>query len=786
MDRVGPESRATASRRAFLLGIGGLAVSGPVLAGCSAPREAQTGWLFGEYRPGCTDIGYDEVGLTPVVFPHCVAELSWWKWDPQSWERVWVYRCHVAPARLRERVVLAFDGVLSTAEVFVNGRSIGRQIGGYLPFDFEITDALVRDDNVLAVVVDSRWGINVPPDRPRPWRPRSIDFYQPGGIPRQVRIRRRPSLFIADVHAAPMDVLRSSSAARVEISGQLDAREAMGPVSVTAELVDGARVVAEAATQLTVDGAGRSPFALTLRDLGEIRLWDVDAPNLYEVRVSVVADGRRGDETRTRIGFRDARFELDGCYLNGRRVQLFGLNRHEWYPYAGAAMPDRVHRRDAEILKDDLNCVLVRCSHYPQSEAFLDACDELGLLVWEEAPGWDYIGDADWRARALSNVERMVRRDRNHPSIIVWGTRLNETEDDVQLYSQTRAIADRLDGTRATTGAVNSSIVGNGPVIPTEYRDPFVTTALVQDVFAFNDYLAPRGRELPSLREPRTDLPYLVSEAVGVLVGPRAFRRTDSVQVQARQALLHAAVHDKAMSDPRYCGLLGWCAFDYPSGHGNASHGVKWPGVFDLFREPKLGAGFYRAQVDPARRVVIEPAFYWGADTVPGTAEIWSNCESLAVFVDGRPVAPPAVQRRRFPHLRYPPFVVELPEVAGDLRIEGRIGGVVVLSRSFSSDRTLDRLAVVADDTELTANGADATRVVAAVVDRYGNRRGFAGGTVSWSVAGPGVLVGDNPLNLGDSGGVGAVWLRTREPGSIILTATHSDFGTRPVTITAR
>ncbi|MCI2419391.1 beta-galactosidase [Saccharopolyspora sp. K220] len=786
MDRVGS---ATPSRRAFLLGIGGLAVSGPLLAGCSAFPEAQTGWLFGEYRAGCTDIDYDEAGLVPVVFPHCAAELSWWEWDPASWNRVWVYRCHVTRAGRRERVVLAFDGVLSAAEVFVNGRTIGRQVGGYLPFDLEITDALARDDNVVAVVVDSRWGINVPPDRPRPWRPRSIDFYQPGGIPRQVRIRRRPPVLIADVHAAPMGVLQSSSGTpRVEVSGQLDSRDTAGPVWVTAVLVDGVRVVAEATTQITVDSGGRSSFALTLQDLGEIRLWDIDAPNLYDVRVSVVASGRRVDETRTRIGFRDVRFELGGCYLNGRRLQLFGLNRHEWYPYVGAAMPDRVHRRDAEILKDELNCVLVRCSHYPQSEAFLDACDELGLLVWEEAPGWDYIGDADWRGHVLSNVERMVRRDRNHPSIIVWGTRLNETEDDVQLYSQTRAIAYRLDGTRATTGAVNSSIVGNGPVIPTEYRDPFVTTPLVQDVFAFNDYLVPRGHQLPSLREPRTDLPYLVSEAVGVLVGPPAFRRTDRVRVQARQALLHAAVHDKAMSDPRYCGLLGWSAFDYPSGHGNTSHGVKWPGVFDLFREPKLGAGFYRAQVDPARRVVIEPAFYWGVDTVPGTAEVWSNCERLAVFVDGRPVAPPEVDRKRFPHLRYPPFVVELPEVAGDLRIDGWIGGAVALSRSFSSDRTLDRLAVVADDAELTANGADATRVVAAVVDRYGNRRGFAGGTVSWFVTGQGVLVGDNPLNLDDNGGTGAVWLRTRPryPGSITLTAIHSDLGTQSVTIIAR
>ena len=230
-------------------------------------------------------------------------------------------------------------------------------------------------------------------------------------------------------------------------------------MSVVVRLVDGRETIAEATREVVVDRVGRVPFAVTLSELGDIRLWDVDDPNLYDVVVSVVSGRRVGHETSTRVGFREARFERDGFFLNGRRLQLFGLNRHEWYPYVGAAMPDRVHRRDAEILKYDLNCNMVRCSHYPQSPAFLDACDELGLLVWEESPGWDYIGDDAWREQVVRNVEDMVRRDRNRPSVIIWGTRLNETENDVELYARTRSAAVRLDGTRATTGAVNSAIV---------------------------------------------------------------------------------------------------------------------------------------------------------------------------------------------------------------------------------------------------------------------------------------------------------------------------------------
>ncbi|WP_263249639.1 glycoside hydrolase family 2 protein [Saccharopolyspora rosea] len=774
MSTVDKGSTARLSRRSFLLSAGALTVSASALAGCGVSRPKESGWVFGEFRWGCTDPDYDEAFLTPVTFPHCAPDLSWWGWDPDSWDRVWVYRCHVEQPGRRERVILHFDGVLQTATVFVNGRPVDQHIGGYLPFEFDLTDQLDQRDNAVAVVVDSRWGLNIPPGRPKPWRPESIDFYQPGGIPRNVEIRRLPHVFVADVHAVPVDVLRPWR--RLDVAGELDARHPIGPVSVVVRLVDGRETIAEATREVVVDRVGRVPFAVTLSELGDIRLWDVDDPNLYDVVVSVVSGRRVGHETSTRVGFREARFERDGFFLNGRRLQLFGLNRHEWYPYVGAAMPDRVHRRDAEILKYDLNCNMVRCSHYPQSPAFLDACDELGLLVWEESPGWDYIGDDAWREQVVRNVEDMVRRDRNRPSVIIWGTRLNETENDVELYARTRSAAVRLDGTRATTGAVNSAIVTRGPAIPAEFRDPFRTSPRVQDVFAYNDYLVPKRGALPSLRPPRTNLPYLISEAVGVVVGPSTFRRTDSVRVQARQSLMHAAVHDRGLSDARYCGVLGWCGIDYPSGHGEAVNGVKSPGVLDLFREAKLGAGFYRAQVDPARRLVIEPAFYWSRDTVPGrSAVIWSNCEQLDVYVDGRPVGPARQDRQRFPHLPHPPFLVDLPRVSGDLRIDGRIGGEVAYSRWFSADRSRDRLSLLADDSELRADGVDATRVAVSVVDWFGARRGFARGAVSWSITGPGDLVGDNPLDLDGNAGVGAVWIRTRRdaPGRIVVRASH-------------
>ena len=146
---------------------------------------------------------------------------------------------------------------------------------------------------------------------------------------------------------------------------------------------------------------------------------------------------------------RDARFTEKGFFLNGKHIKLRGLNlSHQTYPYVGAAMPARVQRRDALVLRKDLGINLVRTSHYPQSPHFLDACDEVGLLVLEEIPGWQFIGGPAWQDLAVKNVEDMIRRDWNHPSIVLWGVRINESPDNHDFYTRTNALAHKLDPSR--------------------------------------------------------------------------------------------------------------------------------------------------------------------------------------------------------------------------------------------------------------------------------------------------------------------------------------------------
>jgi beta-galactosidase len=798
--RVAGRSPRRISRRHLILA--GAAATGCAVLGVSALRSfpdaelaplVVDGWRFGPFTPGCTEADFEERGLTEVHLPHCVVPLSWWRWDPASWGRRWVYRTRLEPPRDpgTPRSVLRFEGVLTGATLFLDGRSIGEHVGGYVPFECELTGLLGPGGSVLAVVVDCRWGIDAPPGPPMPSRPESIDFYQPGGIHREVTLQHRPPLYVTEVFARPLNVLSPSP--RLRVTGVIDAARRGDAVAVTVGLSRaGGKCLGQASVAVRVPGRGRYPFGLTLEGLDGVSLWRLDEPVLHEVRVDLAVGDRVLCTEKVRVGFREVRFAGDGFFLNEERVALFGLNRHHWFPYAGAAMPDRAHRRDAQILKHELNCTIVRCSHYPQSTAFLDACDELGLLVWEEAPGWNYIGGPVWRRRLLRDVEAMVRRDRNHPAIVIWGTRLNETSNDVDLYSQTRAVARRLDGTRPTTGAVSGWFPTQRHRLSTRFRDAFVTSPLVQDVFAYNDYLTSPPGELPTLSAPRTELPYLVSEAVGALVGPPAFRRTDPDSVQGKQALLHAAVHDTAASDPRYCGLIGWCAFDYPSGFGAAADGLKWPGVADVFRVPKLGAGFYRSQVHPSVRVVIEPGFHWdlGPRTPRGPgpgAVIWSNCDELTVRIGEGPSLRLQPDRARFPHLRHPPFITDLTVASGlpELRIDGYLQGHQVASRYLAADPRCDQFTATADDTQLSAHIVDATRVVVAVLDRYGAARARAGGTVTFALTGPAVLIGDNPLDLTGNGGVGAVWLRTlpSQRGRVTLRATHSQLGAHTLTI---
>lgn len=744
-------------------------------------------WLFGgRYNPDAIKSIFNDKDFTKVTLPHCVSKLSWQNWNPGDWENMWIYRRHfnIPEEYAGARIFLNFDGAMVGITPIFNDYKLPEHMGGYLPVRYEITNQIKDGDNVLAVVVDSRWS-NVPPEG-SPEGSKRIDYLEPGGIYRSVNLRVLPQTFISDVFAKPVKVLDPNR--RIDVKCSINSADGINkPVRLLIELKDGAKVIAQDIKNLKIEKSGELEVVLSLLKLGDIKLWDIDAPHLYDVVATLYVGDKTVHDFKTRIGIRDARFEGDGFFLNGRRLQLFGLNRHELYPYSGFAMPSRVMRRDAEILKHDFNCNVVRCSHYPQSEAFLNACDELGLMVWEEVPGWGYLGDESWKKFVIRDVHDMIVRDRNHPSIVIWGVRVNESPNDPVLYRKTRAMAKLLDDSRPTSGSMTDGSIKT-------WKEDWH-----QDVLAYDDYHAdPKGGV--GIFEPPADVPYMLAEAVGQFnyYHPKEgfnskYRRAGDITLLQQQAVWHAQAHSKAAANSHNCGVIAWCGFDYAS-QVNPFNNVKCPGIADVFRIPKLGASFYQAQISPKTRPVVVPNFYWNyvcknPYEAGKNVSIFSNCDKLKLYINGKQHAVLTPDKTNFPNIKFPPFFADFNNLEGlvhpVLRIEGFVGEKPVISKSFASDDSQIKFALQPDDFELIGDGIDSTRLVFKTVDKFGEDCLCLGGHVDVKITGPGEIVGDNPFQLDDSGGVGAVWIKTKTNGSgkITIEANHSSLGTKSVII---
>jgi beta-galactosidase len=713
------------------------------------------------YSPKATSAAhernFDDSSFARVTVPHTNLRVPWHSFDEKTYEFVSIYRRRFRlPAAARgQRVFVDFEGVMTASTVWLNGVRLGEYKGGYTPFSFELTSHVDFDrDNILAVEVDSSERADIPPFGYR------IDYLTFGGIYREVSLRIVARNHIENVFAQPKDVLSGKPTLDVQCFLESANKTLEGGLSLEAALYDGERLVAKTAMDVPAgEDEGNVPRTLHLDNLGSIQLWDLRTPKLYRVEVCLFRGAHLLDQETRRIGFREARFTPQGFSLNGTVVKLRGLDRHQTFPWVGQAMPARVQRQDALILRKNLKCNIVRTSHYPQSRHFLDACDEIGLLVLEEIPGWQHIGDLPWQDISVDNVGRMIRRDWNHPSIILWGVRINESLDNHDFYTRTNALAHQLDTTRQTGGI--------------RY---FQESEFLEDVFTMNDFGFP-------LKAPNHPL-YLNTEFVGHTFPTKTI---DNNERQREHTVRHARVHDQLASDPQYAGGIGWCAFDYNT-HGNfgsADH-ICYHGVTDIFREPKQAAGFYRSQCDPEEEIVLAPAFHWaeGDENVNfTTALVSSNCDHLKFYIAGKLVAEADPDRKQFAHLKYAPFSIDLShhiDPWGDLRIEGYIQGKQVISRSFSGKGFDQKFALLADDKTLVADGADTTRVVLRVTDEFDAIRPFAADAIRFELTGPAELIGDNPFAL--VGGTGAIWIRAAEqPGKVKLTAYHPYLGARHV-----
>ena len=492
----------------------------------------------------------------PVRLPHNVKELPLHYAGPEDYELVCGYRRKLAiPESWRgKRLFLQFDGAAHGADVYINGIHVGSHRCGYTAFRLEITDyARFGGEIDLAVKLDTRENPAIPPFG------FVIDYLTYGGLYREVWLDVREESYITDVFVTTpaADTLM----AQVKVCGTYDA--------IRLSVLDG--------EQLLVEAEGSAKQRITDP---EAQPWTVDAPKLYTLRAELLKGGAVLDRQEVTFGYRTAEFRADGFYLNGEKLFLRGLNRHQSYPYIGYAAPERLQREDARILKQELQCNAVRTSHYPQSQHFIDACDRLGLLVFTELPGWQHIGDKAWKEQALENLRELVLQYRNHPSIILWGVRINESVDDDEFYSRANVLAHELDPSRATSGV--------------RYLEK---SHLLEDVYAYNDFshngLTPGAKRKKDVT-PDMGKALLISEHNGHMFPTKSF---DPWEKRQEQALRHARVLSAAQGGGEHAGCFGWCMFDYAT-HKDFGSGdrVCYHGVMDSFRNPKLAAAVYASQ----------------------------------------------------------------------------------------------------------------------------------------------------------------------------------------------
>ena len=729
------------------------------------------GWTF----HNCDDqrLAAEKVDGTIVRLPHNAVDLPLRYPDETSYQRGFCYQNTVtfAPEFEGRRVSMVFDGAMANSRVFLNGQLVASHLDGYTPFEADLTSGLLKGDNLVSVFVDGSENPNIPPFGGQ------IDYLTYAGIYRDVWLKLSDRISIERIKIETADIFSDLKTAKV--AGEIRNADLLDDnATLSARLLDseGAEIASAKVP------AVRSGLKLAFNELEGIQLWDLSTPVLYEIEVRL-EHSEGVDVCRDAFGFRHAEFRPGGFFLNGRKLKILGLNRHQSYPYVGYAMGRRAQERDAEILKHDLKCNLVRTSHYPQSRWFLDHCDRIGLLVFEEIPGWQHIGDENWKRESIKNVDRMIRRDWNRPSIILWGVRINESADDSDFYARTNALARELDPTRQTAGVRN-----------------FVNSELLEDVYTMNDFVL-GDQEFPWINRPKTALrsraevtgltrpvPYMVTEFNG---HTHPAKRQDPEQHLVSHAVRYLEVLNHAYGDPEIAGCIGWCMCDYNT-HKDFGAGdrICHHGVMDMFRTPKWAAHVYASQCDPSESIVLEPATYWarGERRVGGVLPllVLTNCDEVELRYGDEFAVRATPDKTSYPHLPRPPVVFTrdhftrselgrwgMKWMSGT--INGYVDGRLAKTVQFAADPLPAKLDVTHDHDEILSDESDQVRFVVRAHDQCGNLLPFISDPVRIRVYGAGRLIGPDTLVF--DGGVAGFWIESvGSEGTVDVTVSSPRF----------
>ena len=649
------------------------------------------------------------------------------KTQPTFMRKVGWYRKDIFVSKSNKKVYIEFEGVHQVTTLWVNGKKVGvHSVGGYTPFNFDITDFVKRGEkNQITILADNRVSTTAPPD------PGPFDYIKFSGLYRDLYLVEKNPIHISSnlestnsgvtITTPSVDYVNGNATIVVQTEVHNESEKAQQSTLVQ-RIVDAEGNVVLKLSETALIGAGdRHRFAQVGGIEDDVKFWSTESPYLYKVNTTLYdANGKAIDVVDNRLGLRKVEYDHEtGFRINGKSIELNGFNRHQHYAFIGDAMPNSLHYRDMKQLKD-LGINVVRTAHYPQDDEIIRACDELGLLVYEEAPTWISISrEKEWYSNLRKATQAMIRNHKNAPSIIIWGAGINhrgpvpEAQFVVKLEDPTRLTASQ---SSRWTGWQNSGWT---------------------DIFGNMNY-GPGiwGREEPLF-------------AMEGKYGPEALA--------------------PYYLDPMKPGMISWTAHAYYTFHVfDQDNGMDLRtrlGAMTAFRYLKDDKIYwYPSEMKTDPYIHVKDA--WTKDLQMLT--IYSNATEIDLMLNGRNIGRYTPSKAlKYRGLSHPPYEIKnLPYEDGELKVVGYREGKVILEKSVYTPTQATRLNLIAaqEGVDFLADGNDIMVVHAEVLDKNGMRIRDFEGNIKFTVKGDASIVGDeigkgfNPIKIRD--GVGSALVR--------------------------
>lgn len=714
-----------------------------------------------------------------ISLPH-TANLEPVEKVTQQWQGICFYRKFFSiPVVYREKhIAIQFDAAMQEADIFLNGKHIFNHKGGYLPFYIDISDIVkVGTENSILVKLDNQNNPIIPPGKPL----KDLDFNYYSGIYRNAWLIVKDKLYISDpvasntkagggifLHYEKVSDKSATAVIKTEIKNDFNNAKSV-QVRIALKDKSGKMIGYSLSKKERVEKAGTKTFTQSF-SIYNPKLWLPDSPYLYQLSVDLLKDGRVIDNVVIKTGIKTVRIEDGAFYLNDRKIKIRGTNRHQEYPYLGNAASDNAQYRDAWKIKE-AGFNFVRSSHYPQSPAYLDACDELGIMVMDAIPGWQFIGDEAFQQISFQNIREMIRRDRNHASVILWEASLNETGMKKDYMEKANQIVKEE--------------------LPYEN---IYSAGWIDDVY---DVFLPARQhgKAPEYWRKYTKKPFIIAEygdweyyAQNGNFNQTTYKDLKKEERSSRQLrgwgekrlLQQALNYQEAHNDNLYSPAIGdanWLMFDYNRGY---AEDIESSGIMDVFRLPKFAFYLYQSQVDPIlnsnspfNKPMLFIANYWqkGSDT---SIRIFSNCDEVELLLNGKSLGKQKPDKDQYStNLKHPPFTFHLNTfTAGTLTGIGYINNKKAIQDAHNTPGVAAKINLRVDYSrkELQAGQNDIVFVYADIKDKNGTVVYNSNDKIEFNIKGDAEIVG-SPVVSAEAGTAAIVLKAGAKPGPIKISA---------------